>query len=92
MYLCVRLSEVTVSSQESEQSCICVLCLLKCLYQARKVSGHVVRAVNTCNKPVKVSGHVVRASQESERSCICVLGLVKCLYQARKVSGHVFVC
>ena len=38
MYLCVRLSEVPVSSQESELSCICVLGLLKCLYQARKVS------------------------------------------------------
>ena len=41
MYLCVRLSEVPVSSQESERSCICVLGLVKSLYQARKVSGHV---------------------------------------------------
>ena len=49
MYLCVRLSEVPVSSQESERSCICVLGLVKCL----KVSGHVVKAVDTCNKPGK---------------------------------------
>ena len=41
MYLRVRVTEVPVSSQESEQSCICVLGLLKCLYQARKVSSHV---------------------------------------------------
>ena len=41
MYLCVRVTEVPVSSQESEQSCICVLGLLKCLYQVRKVSSHV---------------------------------------------------
>jgi hypothetical protein len=32
MYLCVRLIEVPVSSQESERSCICVLGLVKCLY------------------------------------------------------------
>ena len=83
MYLCVRLSEVPVSSQESERSCICVLGLVKSLYQARKVSGHVF-GVRLSEVPV--------SSQESERSCICVLGLVKCLYQARKVSGHVFVC
>ena len=30
-----------VPSQESERSCICVLGLLICLYQARRVSGHV---------------------------------------------------
>ena len=41
MYLCVTVTEVPVSSQESEQACICVLGLLKCLYQARKESSHV---------------------------------------------------
>ena len=41
MYLCVRVTEVPVSSQKSEQSCICVLELLKYLSQARKVSSHV---------------------------------------------------
>ena len=41
MYLCVSLIEVPASSQERDQSCIGVLGLLKCLYQARKVSGHV---------------------------------------------------
>ena len=30
-----------VPSQESERSCICVLGLLFCLYQTRRVSGHV---------------------------------------------------
>ena len=79
MYLSVRLTEVPVSSQESEQSCICVLGLVKCLYQARKVSSHVVCVlglVKCLYQARKVSGHVVGAvsevlvtSQESERSC-----------------------
>ena len=33
------LNEVPVPSQESESSCVCVL--MKYLYQANKVSGHV---------------------------------------------------
>jgi hypothetical protein len=48
MYLCVRgvdFIEVPVPRQESEQSCIClqeVSILLKCLYQGRTVSSHVL--------------------------------------------------
>jgi hypothetical protein len=41
MYLCQLFIEAPVPSQESEWSCICVNFLLKHLYQARKVSGHV---------------------------------------------------
>jgi hypothetical protein len=52
---------------------------LKCLYQARRVSGHVyVLGLKCLYQARRVSGHVY------------VLGL-KCLYQARRVSGHVYV-
>ena len=54
-----------------------------CLYQARRVSGHV---------------YVPVPSQESEWSCISActkpgesVVMYMCLYQARRVSGHVYV-
>ena len=52
---------VSLPSQESEQSCVCVR---EYTYQARRVSSHVY-----------VLG-VSLPSQESEQSCVCVRGIV----------------
>ena len=43
MYMCFRdINQVCIPGQESERSCICVLGIsIKCVYQARRVSGHV---------------------------------------------------
>ena len=59
--------------------------VLKCLYQARKVSGHVLKCLYQARK---VSGHVLKCLYQARKVSSHVL---KCLYQARKVSGHVFV-
>ena len=75
MFLCAR--GIVVPNQESERSCFCILGVS--LYQARKVSDHVL-----CVRGIAVP------SQENERSCFCMLGVS--LYQVRKVSDHVFVC
>ena len=53
--------EVSLPSQESEQSCVCVRGIP---YQARRVSSHVY-----------VLG-VSLPSQESEQSCVSVRGIV----------------
>ena len=59
MYLCVRLSEVPVSSQESEQSCICVLGEVPVSSQESEQSCICVLGLVKClYQARKVSGHV----------------------------------
>ena len=61
MYLCVRLSEVPVSSQESEQSCICVLGLTEVPVSSQESERScicVLGLVKCLYQARKVSGHV----------------------------------
>ena len=72
--------------------------LLKCMHQARKVSGHVPsqESERSCIYVLEVP------SQESEWSCIYVLEVPSqesersCIYVSKvpsqEVSGHVFMC
>ena len=68
-----------MQSQESEQSCMCVRCIVTKPVPSQESEQSCMCVMGIVTKPVP--------SQESEQSCICVRGL----YQVRKVSSHVYV-
>ena len=62
--------------------------ILKCMYQARKVSGR-VHVCSLYRKEVYVHIEVHVPSQEGERSCACVLG-ESILPLFLRISGFIF--
>ena len=65
LYLCLPFIKVSVSSQESESSYMCVM--ITVFYQARIVSRHICVRITVFYQARRVSGHIcVRSIKPGE--------------------------